>query len=55
MAGFDVVAVEQRAEDAYVRAAVHQLDIKWAEQLAWFLGTAFSRTFAMRLDDDISP
>lgn len=41
MAGFNVVAVEQRAEDAYVRTRYLQLDIKWAEQMAWFLGTAY--------------
>lgn len=56
MAGFDVVGVEKRAEDAYVRARHTQLDIKWAVQLAWFLGTALHRhTVQQRTGDTKTP
>lgn len=53
-AGFDVVGVEKRAEDAYIRARFTQLDIKWTVQLLWLLGTAATK-LQTKLGDDSQP
>jgi hypothetical protein len=51
MAGFDVVGVDQRSEN-YTRARSTKLDIKWVEQLSWFLGTDYLRYLEPRRPTD---